>query len=190
MSRMLASLAAVFALLGGITLFSVGSSNHTHDITFIGSAGQYSKKVPLTLIEIDAGFTTTFNITNDTDADLDFVYDAGPNGRKCRVNFTPPSAPGKCETAVITIPKTQTRSFTASAKSDMGRFDYSWFKIPGVVALPHFATDIKVAATGARPQKVDPDLELERDMRFWLIELVIAILLAVSAFVTRRRASV
>jgi len=187
MSRTLGIFAAVATLYGAINLLSIGAANHAYTIVLTGSSGNYSAAKD-DVMEIDYGFTTTFTIQNNADVDLDLVFDAGPNGRKCRVDFTP-NEPGKCETPRITVPRQQSRPFTATAK-DMQEFEYSYFKVkPLNAAMPRFSSDIRVGPAGGELKKVDPDLELERDYGLFteIGVLVVGLVLAFFAWYTRRR---
>jgi hypothetical protein len=185
MSRALAAVAAVLGL-AGISLMSLGAKPHDHTITLTGSAGNYdaAKDDP---IEIDYGYQTAFTIQNNADVDLDFVFDAGPNNKRCRVNFTPPGP--KCESAKITVPRGQSRPLLAEAKP-MEATAYSYVKFPILDrAWPRFESDIKIAPVGQNLKKVDPDLELERDPPtiLQLVALLGTVLAAFGAWFTRRR---
>lgn len=180
--------AAVAVLLGlsAVSLLSIGASPHAHTITFTDGSGGYSVAKD-EVLEIDYAFTTTFTVQNNSSDDLDFILDAGPNGRKCRVDFTP--AGTKCDSALLTIAKGQARTFTATAKH-MGTTDYSYVKFPILKrAWPWFVSDVLVAKSGERPKKIDPDLEIERDPPGVIKGLAIlgSLLAGLTAWFTRRR---
>jgi hypothetical protein len=188
MSRAFAAVAALLGLFGAINLMSIGPSDHAYTIVLTGSDGRYDAVKPA-LIEIDFGHTTTFTVRNDAIDDLDFLFDAGPNNRKCRVTFTP-NEPGKCETPKLPVSKRGgTVTFTATAK-DMSDWDYSWIKVkPLDAAWPRFRSDVKIARTGETPKAVDPDLELERGFRLLTQILLVtaALVSALVAWLTRRK---
>jgi hypothetical protein len=186
MSKVFAVLATVLAV-SGISLLSLGAQPHAHTITLSGSAGNYdaAKDDP---IEIDFGYKTTFTIQNNADVDLDFVFDAGPNNRRCRVDFTP-AGTTRCESQKIAVPQGQSRTLIAEAKS-MEATGYSYVKFPILNrAWPRFQADILVAPVGNNPRKVDPDLELERDPNSLVVlaALLLSGLSALLAWRTRRR---
>jgi len=186
MSRTFAALAAALALLGGFTFATYEVDNHSYTISITRTDSRFSSPQKNALFEIDYPFTTTFTVQNNSGVDIDFVMDGGPNGRKCRVDFDPPEGT-KCETAKIRIRNTASATFTAKAK-DLDKFDYSWFKVPILGAIPRFASDLKAAEADGNPTKIDPDLELEREYdRALILELLASLFAALIAWFTRRR---
>ena len=186
MSKFLGVLSALLVVVAGMFLIAGGVSDHRYTVTLIKNGAEYEVDRK-ELIEIDWAHTTTFTVENKTTVELYFVFDAGPNGNKCRVDFTP-NQPAKCETSPLKIVPSGTATFTATAKDMRGR-DYSWFKT-GSAAMPRFDADFKVSDDPTKPpKKIDPDLEIERDPPppFILGTLLAGILVGIGAWLTRRR---
>jgi hypothetical protein len=187
MAKLLGVLSAALVVLAGLFFFASGVSDHSYTVTLVKNGADYEVQHK-SLIEVDWSYTTTITVENKTAVDLYFVFDGGPNGEKCRVDFTP-NEPGKCETQVLKVLRTAPTTFTMTAK-DMGRYDYSYFKAGGF-AIPRYKSDFKVSDDPTKPpKKIDPDLEIERDPPpplLVLSTLLAGILLGVGAWVTRRR---
>lgn len=195
MSKAFAALAALLGL-AGISLFAVGPRPHSETIEIAYDGRKYTASKGT--LEIDYGHETSFTVTNTVEKDLRFVLDAGPSG-KCRVNFKDDHHPSKCETREIPLPARGTATFKATA-ADLpwdcdvvcifkGDCNYSCASLI-VTARPHFQSDIRIGEATGGMQKVDPDLEIERDppMLVAVLALIGALLSALAGWLTRRRA--
>ena len=153
-SKVVGGVGILLVVGAGVMYFKSGS-NHDYEVRIQRTTGGlYSaQKSPSDPFEVDYGYLTRWLFINETGRDIDLQFDERLLGQ-CDVTFQPHGI-FDCQTPVIQLAAGGREVVTAEVHSS----------VPvGSMTVP---SDLKVGDRGSiNLQKIDPDLEIERESTF------------------------